>query len=281
MKEDRVFIEVTIICARLANCNRQNIECVIHYPIVHLYIVISTFRKEVEPMSNRMRSFAISMASSDPEIPALELRRILQDADLIAAKPLTVELLSFLRGLLDSTVQHKHSVTISKIGRFDTSGTLELDGIILPMGTAINISSKEYGQDLVQIGIDTERWYLLGNGEALTSEELMDILGTNITIALMQFLGNDGIHDEQAAEFTAPALSMQPGNRESGRSQREAPSVLFSLVLLGLALVTFFAHWFVMTTFFTTMFGMYVSHGKVRWLLLLLGVGVMVMLLLK
>ena len=248
------------------------------------------------------------MASPDPEMPALELRRILFDAHLIAEKPISEALLIFLFGLVASPGQYQYSVSIRKIGWVDTSGTFVLDGIILPMGPAIRITSKEYGQNLAQIGVDTDRWFLIGNGESFSKEELMAILAADITIALIEILGSESIREMPTAGFSigqespagganiieayrttegvyAPHVTLarsllQPDNRGS-QSQRNAPSVLFSLVLLCLSLVTFLAHLFVMTTFFTTMFGMYVSRGKVRWLLLLLGVGVMVVLLLK
>jgi hypothetical protein len=258
-------------------------------------------------MSNRMKRFAISMASPDPEMPALEFNRILLDANLIANTSVPEALALFLLGLVVSSAQYKHSVSVRQIGS-DTSGTLELDGILLPMGPAIRITSKEYGQNLAQIGVDTDRWYLIGNGESFSKEELMAILAADITIALIEILGSESILEMPSPGYSVrqeppaggvdvieayrttegvyapnvtPARSLlQPDNRGS-QSQRNAPSVLFSLVLLCLSLVTFLAHLFVMTTFFTTMFGMYVSRGKVRWLLLLLGVGVMVVLLLK
>jgi hypothetical protein len=248
------------------------------------------------------------MASPDPEMPALEFNRILLDANLIANTSVPEALALFLLGLVVSSAQYKHSVSVCQIGRFDTSGTLELDGILLPMGPAIRITSKEYGQNLAQIGVDTDRWYLIGNGESFSKEELMAILAADITIALIEILGSESILEMPSPGYSVrqeppaggvdvieayrttegvyapnvtPARSpVQTGNLGS-RSHRNAPSLMFCLVLLGLALVTFLAHLFVMTTFFATILGVYVSRGKVRWLLLLLGVGVMVVLLLK
>jgi hypothetical protein len=57
-----------------------------------------------------MKRFAISMASPDPEMPALELRRILLDAHLMAARPLSEELLFFMLGLVASPGQYQYSV---------------------------------------------------------------------------------------------------------------------------------------------------------------------------